>query len=480
MKRCHDRVILIWEAKTQYWSPHDSLPPALAGHCRELADTNVQGSNDVSLLLLRGSAGSEFMSRFVLRRSVGLIAAMTVVVTCVVLWPVIRVEWLVRQARHELLQRRIAEAIDLLTIAEGLRPQDARVQFLLARSCRYAGDGQRAAKCLQAARTLGFAPQRVETERLLLLAQAGRMREAEQELPRLLVAPGADGREICAAFSSGFFLTYRFHDALRLLDAWQSDYPDDSDPRVFRGIYWQHMMRWPESADEYRAALRLAPERHDVRIRLAAVLVSLHEYDEALRSYRQVLADTPESSEAMRGLGNCLLATGQHTEAADVFSKLLKRSPDDFEALLGMGRVHLERGDASTALPLLEKAVQIRSWYPAARFALAQALQELGDDRAAEHFQYYDRFQQAQLALGRKLATLQEEPNDTALRFDIGTTILEYGDPAEAIPWIQSVLDQQPEHVGAHRELAAHFQRIGNLELARFHADHAPPDDTQE
>jgi tetratricopeptide (TPR) repeat protein len=420
------------------------------------------------------------MYRFVSRRSVALIAALTVVVACVCLWPVVRVEWLVRKARHELLQRRVAEAIDLLTTAVGLRPEDARVQFLLARSCRYAGDGQRAAKYLNAARALGFAPQRVETERLLLLAQAGRMREAEQELPRLLVAPGADGREICAAFSSGFFLTYRFHEALRLLDAWQADYPDDSDPRVFRGIYWQHMMRWPESADEYRAALRLAPERHDVRIRLATVLVSLHEYDEALRSYRQVLTDTPESSEAMSGLGNCLLATGQHTEAADVFGKLLKRSPDDFEALLGMGRVHLERGDASTALPLLEKAVQIRGWYPAARFGLAQALQELGDDRAAEHFQYFDRFQQAQLALGRKMATLQEQPTDTELRFDIGTTILEYGDPAEAVPWIQSVLDQQPEHAGAHRELAAYFKRTGDLELAEFHAQRSQADVVQD
>jgi len=85
-------------------------------------------------------------------------------------------------------------------------------------------------------------------------------------------------------------------------------------------LYGRHG-RHAEAGDQYRRALELASDYHDIRVKLA-------------RSY---------------------LELGRDTLAASEFSKVLARKPRDLQARLGLGLVHFRQGERERARALWEE-----------------------------------------------------------------------------------------------------------------------------
>ena len=147
--------------------------------------------------------------------------------------------WIARgaqwQARQQLVARQPEKALRWLDLATAVVGANSDERFLRARAQRKLGRLDLAKSLLLHAFELGYPRDRLEREQWLCMAQTGQLRQAEPHLVQLLTDPQGDVEEICEAFVNGFGMNYRFDDALKVLDAWISDYGQDPYPYYLRG-----------------------------------------------------------------------------------------------------------------------------------------------------------------------------------------------------------------------------------------------------
>lgn len=124
----------------------------------------------------------------------------------------------------------------------------------------------------------------------------------------------------------------------------------DFAERLERADGWlAEQATWPRAVDTYRALLAEAPERHEVRLRLARVLSWDGRYDEALAEYDRVLAEVPDHPTAAVERAEVLSWAGRGPQADAAFAEILAAEPENARALRGRARVHLWEGDRTAA-----------------------------------------------------------------------------------------------------------------------------------
>ncbi len=103
-------------------------------------------------------------------------------------------------------------------------------------------------------------------------------------------------------------------------------------------------------------------------------------------------------------------------------------------------------------------------------YSLHQCLEGLGKHQEAAEVLAQLKRNETDLArmadLGRAIARTPHDPN---LRCEAGLVLLRNGLESEALRWLESALAEDPLHPAAHRALADHYERTGNLEKAKEH-----------
>jgi Tfp pilus assembly protein PilF len=406
------------------------------------------------------------------RRTAALVAGVLLMIG----WsPALR-EYRVYRARAAIQGRNGEQALDWLAPLSSAELERADVQFLLARAQRHAGRLADAARHLERAETLGYPAEALHRERLLALAQAGNLTQAEPALGDLLLRPGDDGAEICEAYVAGYFLNYQMGAGLRLLEAWQRDYPRDPRPHVFRGKYFEHLMAWQDAAREYRRALDLESNSVETRRSLGLMLVALNEFSDAREQFERCLDRAPRDVAALVGRARCLHVAGRDEPARADLARALAIEPDAPEALAGLGEIELQAGNAADGAALLQRAAAGDPRNAEIRYALAGALQAAGDGAAArEHFQFVDEAHRAELKMHNAMQLLLapsaqlRSADELKLRFEIGSLAIKYRDPVDGVAWLYSVLQIDPDYVPAHEMLGEYYATSGNPALSAEH-----------
>lgn len=374
------------------------------------------------------------------------------------------------RARAALANHDDDAALGWLHTSRKWAPDDGETHFLLARAWRHKARYDEVSQELEEAARLEFPAARLERERRLAIAQTARVHDVAQYLSGMLTAPGDDGPEICAAYVNGYCLSLDFNAANRLLDAWIADYPDDPEPHYRRGDLWYALIEWQAAVESYRACLARDPKRTRVRLSLARCLIKMNEPAEAEQHFRQCLKAMPENVEAWLGLGMCLLSLGQADDAREALAHAAQLAPGNFEVRQRLGELELQVGRAEQALewirPLAEK------WPEDSALAslMAQALQEMGDAAGAKKF--WEAVRQGEAASARLdslIADVRKRPTDLGLRCEIGEMLIRYRSREEGLSWLNSVLQYDQGHRGAHRALADYFSKNGDVGLADEH-----------
>jgi thioredoxin-like negative regulator of GroEL len=123
-----------------------------------------------------------------------------------------------------------------------------------------------------------------------------------------------------------------------------------------------------------------------------------------------------------------------------------------------MARLELNGGRASEALRLLETAQSRQTANLEMQYLMAQALQALGrDEEATAQFQRVSETENAHSEIRRLTEEIERTPDDVEVRFRIGELTLQFGDPDDAVLWWLSVLDIDPLHRPACRQLADYY-----------------------
>lgn len=369
-------------------------------------------------------------------------------------------------------------------------PLGGESAFAWARLNRRLGRFDVMSEALQDAADAGTAPQTIEREVWLAEAQSGRMQNLDARLGDLLIA-GEDLPAICEAYVLGCLLNYRLDDALRLLDLWQADFPDDPQPHYLRGRLTEHSADFEGAADEYRQAISLAPGHGAAAFNLGRALVALQKPEDALLAYEQSTPLLYDPQPGLVGQAHCLRLLGRIDDARERLDAALDSPEQDIELAWRLagepvdsapsrvaaeyGHVELAAENYPAAEDWLRKALTADPFAWRTRYSLATALRQQGKtDEAAKQVERVEATKQALEECDRMIVGLRRQPADVEARFTIGKTFLEHVSPKQGVIWLRSVLDLDPDHQATHRLLADYYEshREENPEFAELAARH--------
>jgi|GEM_PF-3562755 len=355
--------------------------------------------------------------------------------------------------------------------AQRVEPHRAEIAFWLARCNRKLKDPERVKHYLEEARKLSFSDDgRLRREWWLLLAENGRLKDAEPHLKQMLCDEGQDGQEICDAFSKGYCLNLRFKEARALLDAWEQAFPNDYRPILRRGQILAGEEKWVLAAEQLRVATLRSPDQALVRRELARCLFKSEDRDGAKRELSTLLESDPFDSAALLIMAQICHDERDLTGGIALLERLISRYPHDFDAGLLRAKLTLESGDAVAAV---SQAKALEALWPEdveTQFLLASSLRLTGHpDEAVQHFTRHHALQTTAARIEKLAKEVNSHPSDPERRFELGQLLLRHSSRKEGAAWLQSVFQFDPTHQGAHQLLSEYFQKIGEADLSRQH-----------
>ena len=343
--------------------------------------------------------------------------------------------------------RRHEAAARWLAVADAASPRRGAVHFHAARLARRRNDFPEVRRRLEAALNAGWPVGDLEREQWLALAQSGRVGEMQRHWGDLFDDPRSDGPEISRSYVVAALSRIRLRDARRVLDAWESDYPDDPGPHVFRGMIHAIQLEWEDAGRSYLRALKLAPHDTAARRGLAESLAKRLRFGDALAEWTRLLALDAADVEAAIGRCDCLVQLGEVDSARSELDRLLARLPKNVTVLELAGRLELAAGNPARAVALLSRAVDLRSEDAELRYALGRALRLAGEVEAArEHLAYRETAAEPLDRLRKLLVQLPQQPWDADIRADIGELTARWKSREEARLWFLRALDVDPAH----------------------------------
>jgi tetratricopeptide (TPR) repeat protein len=354
-------------------------------------------------------------------------------------------------------------------------PDDPHVYFLLARTARRAGDLDQARRHLLHCEHLQddrSDPRLGDTklERMLILAQRGKLTETEHFLRRRIQEEHPDRLLILETLSWEFMGRNRLSEALALLNLWLEKEPDDYEALVRRGWVEEHMFDIDKAAEDYRKALALRPERDNVRLRLAELLLMRNRSTDALAEAEELLRRQPDNPDANYCYARCLRQLGRNQEAEQRLDRLLAGQPRHAKALGLRGQLAFEADRYQEASELLARAVELDPSNQSLKYTLRLCLNLLGKTQEAKIVEAKIAASAAEIKRMDKLVReVNQKPNDPALRYEAGMIFLRNGFTQDGLDWLSTALDVDPNHRPTHQALADYFERKGEQERARYH-----------
>jgi tetratricopeptide (TPR) repeat protein len=308
----------------------------------------------------------------------------------------------------------------------------------------------------------------------LQLVRQGKFAEAkpllEQALGRAPRDPEVLEAMVTARLRSGDLLT----DVIPYLSRWCDVQPGNAAPYRLRLGLWSQLGQEEQALADGEHLLTLTPEDDEVRREVAELLLAASRLDEAESECRRCLERRPEQRPALLYLrARILMARHDTAGAAAVLDPLLQEVPNFTPALLLRARLHCDAEEYDRAIPLLRQALTLDPAYQqTARYYLSQALARTGQEEEARSV--LAELQRRQ-ALDRLAKDSVQQPDNFDLQVQAGEALLAAGRIEEARRLLESVLARSPQHAGAHRALAACYDRLGQPARAEEHRRQAGP-----
>ncbi|MCI0702286.1 MAG: tetratricopeptide repeat protein [Planctomycetia bacterium] len=351
---------------------------------------------------------------------------------------------LVPQAEQALADRDYPRARELLEQYLTERPGDTHARLLAARTARRMKLYREAREHLHQCSADGGDAEQIEIEELLIEVQLGN----EQPVSRLRERARRDddlALIILEVLIQHDLDTYQLGSALDGFTRYLARRPDDLQALLGRGFVWERFLNFSDALEDYRKAVAGHPESDRARLKLADTLLIVGTPEEALTHYRWLAERWPERPPVRLGLARCYRRLGQPEESVRLLDGLLKEFPNHGETLWERGELELEQGRASTAEPLLKRAVRELPYDRRPHYALYRCLLTL--DRPQEAETVNTRVKQLDADLLR-LNTIRHEvmkqPNNAALRCEGGLLFLRNGEREEGIRWLRLALMIDP------------------------------------
>jgi predicted Zn-dependent protease len=398
-------------------------------------------------------------------------------------WRYVRAHYLQPRAHWEAAQRALEQRDSATALTElhqyvDARPKDAAARFLLARTARRAGVLDEAEEELALCRRLQEEQKDTTSgdtalEWDLLQAQCGNLPAVEGSLRARLKEDHPDAVLILEALSGELIRNNRIADARECLDKWVERQPDDFLARVRRGWVLEHLLT-PNlldlAIDDLFAALNLDPERDQLRLHLAELLVERNRMSEAREHLQLLKQRQPENAGVLTVLARVERSEGNTDKAGELLGDVLARDPAYNPAVIERGILAVQTGQFADAEKWLTQGLKRNPSDTRAVYNLSTCLERLGKKKEAKELEHQLVERKAEMArLSDLTRQALNKPNDPELRYQVGLILMHNGYTDDSLRWLSTALKRDPGHRATHRVLADYYERIGNREQAAEH-----------
>jgi tetratricopeptide (TPR) repeat protein len=354
----------------------------------------------------------------------------------------------------------LVEARSHLACCLRVWPNNGRVHFLMAQAARRAGDLDDAAHSLRRAEQAGWPVEAIDLEKTLAAVQQGDLEGAEPVLASFVQRDHPDKLLILEALVQGCRRTYQLPRALAHLDTWLGSQPDSVRALVWRGETLLLLGRDRDALAAYRQAVEVDPQEDEARLKVAELLLGLHQSEEARAHFTELLNRHPDQGEALFGLACCRVEQGDTAGAVKVLDRLLSLQPEHSGALAQRGKIALDAGSPEDAERWLRRAARVAPFERETLYTLSRCLTVNGHTREAEECRdRIRRIDEDRKRLDELRTAIMTAPHDASLRCEMGIILLRNGQDKEGVRWLESALREHPGCSAARQALEDHSRR---------------------
>ncbi len=271
----------------------------------------------------------------------------------------------------------------------------------------------------------------------ILLAQRGRLEEAEQYLER---AVKAGGKSEVTFFNYALVLRAQKKPLEALEQFSRALALNESVAQTWngRGATYIDLARYQDAVADFDRAVAIEPNFADAHFNKGRALAELRHSAAALASFDRAIALQPQFAPAWVGRGYALHGTGRGDEAFTAFERAMAMNPRLPGAWDGRGKIMLDRNLASDALSDFDKAIELQPDYAEAWISRGRALFEL------------DRYQEALAAFERALSL---KPLTLAYT-NMAYALADLGRLDESMEAVRKAIEIDPGFTGSYFMLA--------------------------
>jgi tetratricopeptide (TPR) repeat protein len=376
-----------------------------------------------------------------------------------------------RAARRAVSEGRYRQAEPLIASWLRARPDAGEAHLLKARVAAAAGRLREVGAGLKRAEVLGYSRDEIQVVRAILDAHYGRLRQAAPILRRAFEEGRARDPQLCETLIRVCLETQDLRLAASVIEYWARVAPEDPGPFLWRTELDRiDEEGGPKLIEDYRAALRLAPDLAQARLGLAEALSKAGLIEEAEKEVAIFIRLHPEDPAGFRLAGRIALARGELGLSARRLDRAIALDPGDATAMFDRAQIDLRNRDLGAALARLDRAVEADPSHLAARHARSRVLSRLGRKAEAEaEHKAADALRDDQVRLHSIQARLALAPHDLGQQALLAKWLLDHGKEREAVDRIRRILAADPQHREANRLLADFHDRQGEADRARYY-----------
>jgi tetratricopeptide (TPR) repeat protein len=257
-------------------------------------------------------------------------------------------------------QGRLGEAEQAWRVVVQRNPQDAAAQASLGVVLSREGKYAEAIPTYKQALALNPSLPGVQLNLGLAEFKQGKFQAA---IPPLRAALAADPQNMQARTLLGLscYAAKRFADAVEYLQPAAKADPGNIELRQTLAQSCLLAKKYDCAQDEFRQILLQSPDSPSAHMLLGEALDGLGRTAEAISEFEAAAEAGPREPEVHFGLGYLYWKSHNFDGAEKAFQDELSIDPNHAQSLAYLGDIESKRSDPEKALPLLEKAVQIRS-----------------------------------------------------------------------------------------------------------------------
>ncbi len=209
---------------------------------------------------------------------------------------------------------------------------------------------------------------------------------------------------------------------------------------VLMSLTWRQGHIYADEGTLWRDTIAKNPGVVMARVNLGMLLHGQGRLDDAAEQFTAALQLAPTDAEIHDNLGVTLAALGDREAARSHFEEALRIAPGTPGTYNNLGNLFASGGQFAEALGHYEEAVRLAPAYADPRNNLANVLAQQG--RGDE-------------AIAQYRVALQLDPNYAAAHYNLGVMLIDRGDTREAAEHFRATLQINPGHAQAHAALAA-------------------------